>query len=197
MVLNFLFFCIYQECERLHYRNSSDTSISTSGSCHMCPCQVHVESCSLDEYGRITYVCSSGYTGHECREREDDTGYPQPPYPQPPYPQPPYPQPSTPEPTYPQYAVITISPNRVDENEGAIIKLTCTPSDPKQRFRYVWYKDNKPIEMGSRVFAYENILYVRNALVSDSGEYRCEATSNDNVYTSSAMVNIRGTSGVG
>lgn len=164
------FYLLLQECDRLHYRNSSDKSISTSGSCHMCPCQVHVESCRLDPYGRIEYVCTTGYTGFECKERE---GGPQP------------------RPGYPG-ELIFINPPQVSDNEGAVVKLTCQSRQADQPFTYVWFKDNRGIQMGNHIFAYENILIIRSATVEDSGEYRCEAGFNDNVYTSTAIVNING-----
>lgn len=136
----------------------------------MCPCQVHVESCSLDHYGRIIYVCMNGYTGFECKEREGG---------------------NEPQPQYPGELVF-INPNQVNDNEGAVVKLTCQSRQPQQQLHYVWFKDNRGIQMGNHIFAYENILIIRSATVDDSGEYRCEAGTNDNVFTSTAIVNING-----
>lgn len=147
----------------------------------MCPCQVHVESCSLNEYGRIIYVCMAGYTGYECKEVE---GRPiQPSYTtNAPQTQPPY-VPYSDE-------IVYINPKYVDDSVGSNIKLTCQSAQPQQ-FAYIWYKDNRNVEMGRHIFAYENVLIIRTAAVEDSGEYKCEARNNENVFTSTVVVNIR------
>ncbi|CAD6239647.1 GSCOCG00008743001-RA-CDS [Cotesia congregata] len=55
-----------ESCGRGYYRNSTDRSDSILGSCRLCPCNDHEESCELIRGGQIKCHCLSGFDGQYC-----------------------------------------------------------------------------------------------------------------------------------
>lgn len=57
-----------ESCDRLYYRDTSDSQASVLGACKVCPCQ-HAESCELGANRRVKCNCVPGYFGERCEQQ--------------------------------------------------------------------------------------------------------------------------------
>ncbi|XP_076378249.1 terribly reduced optic lobes isoform X5 [Megalopta genalis] len=57
-----------ESCARGYYRDTNDRSTSYLGSCNLCPCNNHEESCEIARTGQVKCHCLPGYGGQYCQD---------------------------------------------------------------------------------------------------------------------------------
>ncbi|XP_078043463.1 terribly reduced optic lobes isoform X5 [Augochlora pura] len=57
-----------ESCARGYYRDTNDRSASYLGSCNLCPCNNHEESCEIARTGQVKCHCLPGYGGQYCQD---------------------------------------------------------------------------------------------------------------------------------
>ncbi|XP_055844274.1 basement membrane-specific heparan sulfate proteoglycan core protein isoform X29 [Episyrphus balteatus] len=63
-----------QNCPAMYYRDTSDFSVSSYGSCLPCPCSDGAESCSYSDRGYVQCRCRPGYSGDRCQNSRSGLG---------------------------------------------------------------------------------------------------------------------------
>ena len=81
--------------------------------------------------------------------------------------------------------------------EGSSIRLACRAmGTPEPTFQ--WFKDDQPISAGGRFDISQAVsgftLVIKDCLVEDSGEYKCEATNKAGSVSTAAKITVNGES---
>ncbi|XP_031342212.1 basement membrane-specific heparan sulfate proteoglycan core protein isoform X8 [Photinus pyralis] len=164
-------------CAPGYYRDINDLQAGPLGSCTKCPCSGNEESCNLGPDNRVVCHCLPGYTGPTCSSIEQITTTTETIYTPPP----------------PPVIVVEIEGPQIKIVEvGQTVRLYCSASSSSSSspVQLKWYKDGGHLAPNHAIDDGRGILVITDVVVSDSGNYVCQASDGFVIVTQYTTVTV-------
>ncbi|XP_034945971.1 basement membrane-specific heparan sulfate proteoglycan core protein isoform X4 [Chelonus insularis] len=170
-----------ESCARGYYRDITNRSVSILGSCNLCPCNDHEESCELSRAGHVKCHCHSGYGGQYCQEIVEEPGTTNPTYPF----------------VKPPRIVVTIQEKKFQiVHIGSTVRYHCSgKSLDNAPLQIRWEKEGGRLPDRSVVDA-QGLFIIRDVKVSDSGVYICQVTDGIDIAIEKVTLTVGGSNPV-
>ncbi|XP_055911049.1 basement membrane-specific heparan sulfate proteoglycan core protein isoform X7 [Eupeodes corollae] len=166
-----------QSCLPMYYRDTSDFSVSSYGSCVQCPCSDGAESCSYTDRGYVQCRCKPGYSGDRCQNPRSDPGTAT--------------LTTTSRPDYETEITVSISAPAISiVPVGGSVTFFCSGMFTVNRIPVIvnWYKLNGRLPY--QTYQDQGALYLRDLQIQDSGVYICQAKAGSKMFEDKVSVTV-------